>query len=320
MPRPDALRSPSLRYAVLSTKRRQATRAVQALPEEPEPAQIDAKLLRTYRSETFRLKRGKRLFSQAEARKFVDERGFIYFWPVKGIELPSLWAAVAGDRPVADAHDDPGHVTWGWKDNALPKRIWYYGKILHRRATIISLELAPYFYALTDNYGSPEEDHLIAYQEGRLTLAAKNIYEALLAQGPVDSITLRKAARMTSAKESEWNRALEDLQMDFKILPVGVAEAGAWKYAFTYQITARHYPEIMEQARAISESGARTKLLACYFDSVGASQARDVNKLFGWGSDLTQRTIAHMLDAGSLALAGHPSEAGEWLALPDLCK
>ena len=77
MPRPDALRSPSLRYAVLSTKRRQATRAVQALPEEPEPAQIDAKLLRTYRSETFRLKRGKRLFSQAEARKFVDERGFI---------------------------------------------------------------------------------------------------------------------------------------------------------------------------------------------------------------------------------------------------
>src|SRR5512143_3769740 len=277
---------------------------------------IDLALLQNYRSDTFRLPRTKRLLSQSQAVKYVNERGFVYFWPVKGVDLPSLWAAAAGDRPVADAHNDPGHVTWGWKDNALPKRIWYYAKVLRRRATIISLELAPYFYALTDNYGSPEEDHLIAYEEGRLTLAAKNIYEALLAQGPLDSIALRKAARLTSAKESEWNRALEDLQMDFKILPVGVAEAGAWKYAFIYQITARHYPDIPKQARRISESGARSRLLECYFDSVGASQARDVNKLFGWGSELTERALNRMREAGTLEVAEYPGEKGEWLALP----
>src|SRR5512144_2053676 len=245
-------------------------------------ATIDRARLRSHRSESFRLKRARKLTSPAQAVKYVDERGFIYFWPVKGIDLPSLWTAVAGDRPVADGHNDPGHVTWGWKDNALPKRIWYYAKVLRRRATIISLELAPYFYALTDNYGSPEEDHLIAYQEGRLTLAAKNIYEALLSQGRLDSISLRKAARMTSAKESEWNRALEDLQMDFKILPVGVAEAGAWKYAFIYAVTARHYPDLPEQARHISESEARANLLELYFGSVGISNQHEVTKLFGW--------------------------------------
>jgi hypothetical protein len=281
---------------------------------------IDLALLKAHRASTFRLTRAKRLISQTQAVQYVKERGFIYFWPVKGVDLPSLWMAVAGDRPVADAHDDPGHVTWGWKDNALPKRLWYYAKVLRRRATIISLELAPYFYALTENYGSPEEDHLIAYQEGRLTLAAKNIYEALLSEGPLDSIALRKAARMTSAKESEWNRALEDLQMDFKILPVGVAEAGAWKYAFIYQVTARHYPELPEQARQISESAARRKLLECYFDSVGAAQAKDVNKLFGWGTDLTQRAIAPMLKAGTLRQAEHPGQAGQWLALREACK
>ncbi len=252
------------------------------------------------------------------AAKFVNERGFIYFWPVKGIDLPSLWTAVAGDRPVADAHDDPGHVTWGWKDKALPKRIWYYAKVLRRRATIISLDLAPYFYALSDNYGSPEEDHLIAYQEGRLTLAAKNIYEALLAEGALDSIALRKAARMTSAKESEWNRALEDLQADFKILPVGVAQAGAWKYAFIYEITARHYPELPTQARHIGEAQARARLLECYFGSVGAAQAKDVIKLFGWGSELTQRALRRMLEEGALEEAEYPGEKGEWLALANL--
>jgi hypothetical protein len=281
---------------------------------------IDSNLLRSHRTRSFRLPPARPLSSQSQALKFVNERGFIYFWPVKGIDLPNLWTAVAGDRPVADAHNDPGHVTWGWKDDALPKRIWYYAKVLRRRATIVSLDVASYFYALSENYGSPEEDHLIAYQEGRLTLAAKNIYEALLTQGPLDSISLRKAARMMSARDSEWNRALEDLQMDFKILPVGVAEAGAWKYAFIYQITARHYPAIPEQARHIGESQARTKLLEHYFESVGAAQARDVNKLFGWGSDLTQRALAHMLDSGTLKSADYPGQKGEWIALAELCK
>jgi hypothetical protein len=193
--------------------------------------EIDLERLETHRARTYHLPPARPLASAAQARKFVNQRGFVYFWPIKGVDLPSLWTAVAGARPVADKHDDPGHITWGWKDDALPKRVWYYAKILRRKATMVSLDVAPYFYALSENYGDAEEDHLVAYEQGRLTLAARNIYEALLNRGPLDSISLRKEARLTSAKESEWNRALEALQMDFKILPVGVAEAGAWKYA-----------------------------------------------------------------------------------------
>ena len=258
--------------------------------------------------------------SPSQAAKFVGQRGFVYLWPIKGVDLPSLWTAVAGNRPVADKHDDPGHVTWGWKDEALPKRIWYYGKILRRKATMISLEAAPYFYALSDNYGSPEEDHLLAYEEGRLTLAAKNVYDALLEAGPLDTISLRKAARLASAKESEWNRALEDLQMGFKILPIGVAEAGAWKYAFIYEIAARHFPALPEQARPIGEAQARETLLALYFESVGAAQARDVNRLFGWPADISSRAVSRMVEGAQLRVARHPKKEGEWLALPQLCK
>jgi hypothetical protein len=281
---------------------------------------IELKQLETHRARTFRLPPAKPVSSQTQALKFVNERGFVYFWPISGVDLPSLWTAVAGDRPVADAHDDPGHITWRWKDDALPKRIWYYAKILRRKATMISLDAVPYFYALSENYGSPEEDYLIQYEDGRLTQAAKNIYEALLKEGPLDSISLRKAARLTSARESEWKGALEDLQMDFKILPVGVAEAGAWKYAFVYQITARHYPDLPERARPISESQARQKLLELYFDSVGAAQARDANKLFGWGSELCSRAITKLIENGKLKIAEHPKRKGEWLALTELCK
>lgn len=273
-----------------------------------------------HRRRTFHLSPLRPLGSPGQARKFIDRRGFVFFWPIKGVELPSLWNAVAGDRPVADAHDDPGHVTWRWKDDALSRRIWYYAKILRRKATLISLEVAPFFYALSQNFGSIEEDHLLAYEDGRLTLAAKNIYDALLANGPLDSISLRKAARMSGAKESEWNRALEDLQMDFKILPVGVAEAGSWKYAFIYDIVPRHYPLLARQARPITEADARCKLLELYFASVAMARRRDVTHLFGWSAELAGRALARLVGEGQLAEARHPTLGGDWLALPGVCR
>ena len=261
-----------------------------------------------------------RVRSARAALEFINARGFIYFWPIKGIDLPSLWTAAAGSWVVSDKHDDPGHITWRWKDNALGKKKWYYAKILRRKATMISLEVAPYFYALSENYGSPEEDYLLAYEEGRLSLAAKQVYEALLREGSLHTIDLRAAAKLTNAKESEFSRALEVLQADFKILPVGVARAGAWKYAFIYEVVSRHYADLPEKARFISEAEARRKLLELYFESVGAAQERDVNKLFGWPKDLTARTIASLVEKGQLAEIEHPKETGAWLALTRLIK
>jgi len=279
---------------------------------------INLKALKAYRECTFCILPSNRVSNPAGALDFVNARGFVYFWPIIGVDLPSLWSAVAGNRSVADDHDDPGHVTWGWKDEALTKKIWYYGKILRRKATIISLDIAPFFYALSENYGSLEEDYLLAYEEGRLTQAAKQIYETLLDKGVLDTISLRKEARMLNAKESAFNRAMEDLQMDFKILPVGIAEAGAWKYAFRYDITARHMPELPEQARQIGEAESRQKLVGLYFSSVGAAQIREVSRLFGWAPELVRRTVERLVKGGELVEAEHPQKPGAWLALPEI--
>ena len=279
---------------------------------------IDVKKLNTFRKRTFNLPPSKRVSTPAQALTFVNRRGFIYFWPIKGIDMPSLWTAVAGNRPVADAHDDPGHITWGWKDRSLDKKIWYYAKVLRKKATMISLDVAPYFYALSENYGSPEEDYLLAYEEGRLSQAAKQVYEAILIEGKLNTIDLRKASKLTNAKESEFNKALEILQADFKILPVGVAEAGAWKYSFIYDIVPRHFPDLPEQARKIGEGTARAKLVELYFQSVGAAQEGDVSKLFGWKKDLVTRTISGLVAKRKLLEADHPNFKGKWLALKEL--
>ncbi len=135
----------------------------------------------------------------------------------------------------------------------------------------------------------------------------------------MNTIDLRRAARMTSkTSDSEFARALDALQADFKILPVGVAEAGAWRYAFIYDIVPRHMPELVENARSIGEVEARSKLVHLYLRSVGAVMPRDIARLFGWTHDLTHRTIHSLENQKKIVQAVHPQKAGEWLALPEL--
>lgn len=283
-------------------------------------ATLSIEKLTEYRNHTFRLQPGQRLTSQQEAIDYVNQRGFVYFWPIKDIVLPSLWVAVAGDRPVADEHDDPGHVTWGWKDGLLGKHSWYYAKVLRKRATMISLETAPYFYALSENYGDPDEDYQIQYMQGHLTQESKAIYEALLDKGVLDTIALRRLTHMTSAEsEARFNRALTELQADFKILPVGVTQSGAWHYAFAYDLVHRHFPNLPEAARFIQERQARRRLASLYFQSVGAAQARDLTRLFGWTPAETAHILEQLVTAGEVC-GGLTVEThtGEWFALPEL--
>lgn len=260
--------------------------------------------VQAYRAHTFRLAQERRLSSKGEAVAFVNERGFVFFWPIKDILMPSLWAAVAGDRPVANAHDDPGHVTWGWKDEMLGERQWYYGKILRGRATMLSLDIAPVFYALSENYGEPELDYLQLYEDGLMTREAKVVYETILERGPIDTVTLRREARMTSRKSnSPFNRAMTYLQRDFKILPVGVSESGGWNYSFIYEATHRHYPQLPQKARAIGRSEARRRLASFYLASVGVAAEGDVRKVFQWRLRDVRQALQELTELGTIEAA-----------------
>jgi hypothetical protein len=276
--------------------------------------------IQKFQAETFRTVSHLRLRSPDQAVIFVNQRGFIFFWPNKNLLLPSLWVAVAGDRPVPNEHDDPGHITWGWKDGMLGKRRWYYGRTIRKRNAMISLEVAPFFYVLSENYGSPEEDYLYQYEQGRMTQEAKAVYEALLREGALDTISLRKAARLSSRDaDGRFDKALGDLQSDFKILPVGIAEAGAWRYAYIYDLVPRHFPEIPEKARYISENNAREELALLYLQSLGAYRKEQLSRMFKWRSEETDLVIQGLKQKGvaqtGIVLSDQP---GEWTVLCSL--
>lgn len=291
------------------------------MPSQTNEFGFSDKDIATYRARTFRSLPALRLRSREEAINFVNQRGFVLFWPAQGLIMPSLWVATAGDRPVADAHDDPGHICWDWKDSLLGKRVWYYARVIRGKNTLIALEALPYFYALSPNYGDPEHDYLDQYHEGLLTLEAKQVYEALLREGPLDTLALRRAAHLSSPEStSRFERALTTLQMQFRVLPIGTAEVGAWRYAFVYDVTHRHFPDLIAQAGRIQEDEARAYLLRRYLLSVGAIPSSHPMRLFGWNEIDLQRAI-HWLERDGYPLRRglrNTRSAEEWLACPEL--
>ncbi|MBN1179194.1 MAG: hypothetical protein JXD18_08285 [Anaerolineae bacterium] len=278
------------------------------------------------RAYNYRRTRERRVGTVEEARVFIDEVGFCHFWPIKDVETPSLFHAIAGRvRDVPNAHDDPDiGKSWGWKDESLDKRWWYYGKLLRRRATMVSLDLLPSVYACTDNFGSLD-DYLTEYQDGKLTAEAKAIYEAILEHGPLDTVRLRREARMSAdSAKARFDRALVELQVGLKVVPVGVASAGAWNYAFYYELFQRWFPEIPEQARAIKRGEARRTLVQRYLDNVVAADRKMIEKVFhvlkwtGWELD---RTLEALLDEGSVREVEMSGETqAQFLSLSPSCE
>ena len=266
---------------------------------------ISTEWIEEQRAYNYRRTPDRRIQTPEAARGFVDDVGFCHFWPNKGTELPNLFHAIAGRiRSVPRQHDDPDiSRCWGWKDDALGKRHWYYGKLLQKRVTLVSLDLLPTYYACSDNLGGID-DYLEEYRAGMMTAEAKWIYEALLEHGPLDTIQLRQRARLSSGgAKSRFDRAMVELQSGLKVLPVGVARTRHWRYAFTYEILQRHFPDVPEQAQGIKRAEARHRLISRYLDNVVAADRAMVKRVFRvlrWTSDEIERTISRLVSEGVL--------------------
>ncbi len=257
------------------------------------------------REARYRRRMNLRVTTKEEAIEFVNDVGFCFLFPIQGVEMPSLWDAIAG-RKVRTSSKHSGYEierTWGWKDDALDKKQWYYGKLIRHKATLVSLDFLPNFYALSENYGDYEHDYLEEYRVGQLTAEAKQVYEALLKHGALDAVRLRREARMSSdANKSRFDKALTDLQVGLKVLPVGVAPVGAWRYAFIYEILPRWFARIPERARKIGRGQARCAILDRYLHNVIATTIPVASRVFGWSIDETKQAAVTLAEEGRLEL------------------
>jgi len=258
-----------------------------------------------------------RLRNEAEAVGFINDVGICLLFSARDVELPTLWGAISGgDRALPEHHDDHDlGLAWDWKDSIPLRGEALYGKFIKHKPVFIALDLAPHFYALSPNYGDPE-DYLEEYRAGRMSEEAKRIYEVLMHEGAMPTSDLRRKAGISSGKAAGlFDRAVGELQMGFKIVKAGISDANRWKYCYVYDLFARRFPAVAEAARAIPQDRAAATILRRYLETVLAARPADVRRLFGWDPWRMERTIGQLAAAGEIRTGVHiEGHAEEYLA------
>ena len=236
------------------------------------------------------------------------------------LRCPASGGAVAGTDAPAPRWGEHGALyerAWTWKDNLLSAGRHYYGSALGNYRLFMARALLPYLWAISDlNYGGDPDDYLELYEDGKLSLDAKNVYSVLRQLGPSSTTVLRRQSGLYG-KGPIWGRfqrALEELQHGLLIAAVGIAHDNAWKYTFRYATLPDAFPEEVAAARNISGREAMAYLLVHYVDLVGATSVKAATKLFGWSEDRCLRTARALLEEG--VLLGDPG--GGPLLAPEL--
>jgi hypothetical protein len=208
------------------------------------------------------------------ALRFVNAVGFCYAFTSGPGDLPALFD-VLDTRSV----NRMWSWAWQWKDELASERRLFYGRIVRRKPTLISLAYLPHFFAITGNVGEPD-DYLQAYREGRLGLLAKDVYEYLRAHGACSTWTLRRHFVSGRGRSGALQRALVALQERCLIAKVGEAESGS--FSFIWDTFDRWMPQAVHAAMRVTGDAAAAALLERYVRTVGAVSERTAADLFQW--------------------------------------
>ncbi len=255
------------------------------------PEQIEKERDRIYRRT-----RGRSIHTIGQAARFIDSVGFcLLFASTQGIELPSLFEAVKGRRDVhIEDWDADSDRVWVWKNDLPAQRRAYYGKALASgKPVLVSLSMLPYLYAT-----SAPEDINHAYARGAVSYEAKRVYDVLRSSGPTPTIALRRAAGLDTARD---HRALDQLQRELIVLPVGATiETGAWTSQI-FDLVARWFPDQVKTAERIDVDEARRTLARRYIRSVVAAKPPMIVRVFNWSRDQVATTLAELRAAHAVA-------------------
>jgi hypothetical protein len=251
----------------------------------------------------YRLHPDLKVKKRQEAVRFINDVGVALLFPGDNVPFPDLWSAINGEerRVPRHHHDWALGKTWEWKDQIPSHKEAWYGKLIRGKPAFICMQDLPAVYALSSNFGELD-DYLEAYADGLMSNEAKTIYEVLLAEGPLSTSALRKAAGLGGGGEParRFERAIVELQSDLKIVKSGTSDDNRWKYCYVYDVLLRWAPGLAEQARQYNSRTAMRHLIGRYLQASIAAPARIFPRFFGWDPALTDRTINEMLQDGTL--------------------
>jgi len=141
---------------------------------------------------------------------------------------------------------------------------------------------------------------LLQYQEGKLSVEAKNVCEVLLREGAMSTGRLRRLAGLHGGGDNarRFDRAITELQVELKIVKVGISDANRWGYSYVYDLFIRRFPQVAEVAREIDKVEAMATLVARYLHNVIVQPERLVQRIFRWDDWEWGRLLMELAERG----------------------
>lgn len=272
--------------------------------------------LQRLREWNFRQLPRRRIRSTRSALGFVNAVGCcstFYRFP-EG--LPCLWEAVAGradPRWPRHSHHDRGiGLTWQLKDVLPAGRRVYYGKLLKARPVLVALDLFPAFYRLTRGRDG-SRDYGREYDAGRLSHTAKRLMDALVAEHPQYTRSLRASAFMLEpGKTWEFERAMAELQQGLWV--VKTEERYEPSFSYRWDLLDGWFPDEVQRARRLSRTDAIDRVLGRYLATAVYSSEALLTRLFHLPHAEISASVTRLARAGSVrvdcTVRGWP---GRWL-------
>ncbi len=236
------------------------------MPPTELPPEIEA-----FRDRTWRRDPDLRLEEALAAERFIDQVGFCSTLTDSRRPGPSLYIAVCGRR---DAHaprnvqkDPEMSLAWTIKDELVRRGRVFYGKLRGSRAVFITPRLLPYFNAL---FGLTRNR-----EPAVLSQPARDILKVLRKEWEMSTGELRAAANIK--ERAAFNKALDELQKVFKVIPGEIVYVPKFTYIWT--LTEARFPD--DPATAVSREEALKEIARAYLTGAGMTWRGELARVTG---------------------------------------
>jgi hypothetical protein len=262
---------------------------------------------------------GRKVASDEDAARFVDERGFASLMRLAGSTLPSL--SEADFRDTWEGFDITDGA-WRWKETLPQERLCAYGKFLRQRGFFISWRLFPAFYQLCRWSGvtpsvRDEGDQVSApaaseYAAGLLGRDEYTVLGAVSELGPIDSRRLwRELKAAFGGNRTRFEQALVALQGSFRVMVCG-GDLEGWSL-HRWDLVERQVPAGLLAALP-QDAVAREALLTHYVDNTAVCTIREAAGFFRWSLLDTRSAALRLIQSGAIRETTVGGWKGTWLS------
>ncbi|HEX9495310.1 MAG TPA: crosslink repair DNA glycosylase YcaQ family protein [Candidatus Limnocylindria bacterium] len=238
-----------------------------------------------------RVRKAHRARNAGDLVKLVDALGFAFAFTHRpgDAQIPACFDHLSTN----DINRKWGWM-WVWKDELPEAKKLYYGALLARKPTFVSLKLLPTFYATFGRAGEPD-DHLDDVRAGRLSDVGRRIIQFLDQNGETQTKRMRAELGITSKEgRATYGKAIDEVQRLMYVARVRAVGEGREDYNYTYDLFTRRYPEAVKAAERLSSADATAALLGRTLDLAGSVTEKQLVRLFDWDEPVARRAIARL--------------------------